>query len=272
MKKLIIACLILCILSSAVYGERQIQTLQEGNVARHLDVQTNLIMRGEPCPEFYATAYNISQEKNCKLEWIGPATSANEKMLYCKRDDGWFAIDITCGGNVNRVGYLNRTELIAENYMSETPINFNVIIGGIFFFAAAFILVRGITSIIKKRKQWDSGVNEGETAEQYLARKNRIVGDGFCKYCEKSTGDNANGKCWDVCDACYKIHKKDIDEENDEEDLPEGESEDEEEESTTPKKKGAIRIIPKKTQRVHDPISNQADKKDVIDNGGIKGW
>jgi len=63
--------------------------------------------------------------------------------------------------------------------------------------------------------------------------------------------------------------------ENSEEDLPE---DDEEEESTTPKKKGAIRVIPKKRQRVHsdyvkpDAISDQADKKDIIDNGGIKGW
>jgi len=42
----------------------------------------------------------------------------------------------------------------------------------------------------------------------------RLIGDGLCEYCKRPTGNHINGKCCDVCDRCYKIHKKAIQLEN----------------------------------------------------------
>jgi hypothetical protein len=208
MKKLILICLVLCILSTAVYAV--------------VDEKTGLEQRGD-CPDMYEAAYKITQEQNCKLSWID---STSTKM-FCKNDEGWFAnegwfaIDIVCSGVVLKMGYMTKADLITEGYILAGKSSTNVIIGIIAFLAAAFILIKSISHFINKRKQTDRAISE------YIANRKES-----------------------------------------EEDLLE--EEDEEDESSTPKKKGAIRVIPKK--RHHDPISDQADKKDAIDNGGIKGW
>jgi hypothetical protein len=217
MSKSLIVILILCILSAVVYA---------------VDDKTGLEQRGD-CPDMYEAAYKISQEQDCKLEWLSSDTTSTK--MFCKNAEGWFAIDIVCSGVVLKMGYMSKADLITEGYILADKSSYNVLIGIIAFLAAAFILIKGISSIIRKRKQWDSGVNEGETAEEYLART--------------------------------KEEERRL-----EEDLPE-----DEDEESTPKKKGAIRVIPKKRQRVHsdyvkpDAISDQADKKD-IDNGGVEGW
>lgn len=82
------------------------------------DPSTSLLITEEQskCVEMFRTALNISNEQDCKLEWVNVGTS---NAMYCKHEEGWFALDIACNGTVNKIGFMTMDDLKKEGYLQQ---------------------------------------------------------------------------------------------------------------------------------------------------------